>query len=272
MPRDRAGKRNGRQAFLNEFGDSCPQTHSERDSLPAVLEDTVARREAPCSVSRRIALPALCFHFQLPDAYHRAMLTVDCLRACLEDKPSDHTLDDLWEDTAIRKHLLEISRFTRRRGGRNKKSAKSKSSRALIDLKAVQKIDPPPARTLYQWLNDSTSFPAVESSDDQRPQNLQHAYKATIALEDHNASHVVALRFYHLLFFDVGKRLEPTKKKVNSSLAASVADQLISLGVDKVDLDRIKRWIVVGSIYNDLIEVFGEGCLFFLPVEISFTG
>ena len=31
-------------------------------------------------------------------------------------------------------------------------------------------------------------------------------------------------------------------------------------------------WIVVGSIYNDLIEVFGEGCLFFLPTEISFTG
>jgi hypothetical protein len=37
----------------------------------------------------------------------------------------------------MRKHLLEISRFIRRRGSKNKKLVKSKSLRALIDLKLV---------------------------------------------------------------------------------------------------------------------------------------
>jgi hypothetical protein len=36
------------------------------------------------------------------------------------------------------------------------------------------------------------------------------------------------------------------------------AGRLTTVGVNNVDLDRLKCWIIVVSIYNDLIRVFGK--------------
>ena len=209
------------------------------------------------------------------------MLTAGSLIAILQKYEENATLDRLWKDGA-REPLKQIFDYVKSQGvgggeGRKRGAGDSgkkhiRGKRQRIEDKVISAAAlPDPSFALSSWSEDPSSFYDVARVPEEEisKSTLQRAYVFATEISEELIIAKIRLRFLHLFFFDVSKALFPGRERVTSIVVGDVAKLLIHSGVENPDEKVLRDWIRCGSVLNDFSQIFGVGCLFFLPEEVA---
>ncbi|KAK5527602.1 hypothetical protein LTR25_011051 [Vermiconidia calcicola] len=197
-------------------------------------------------------------------------LTVGSLLAILSKYEPSTTLDELWTKEDAHNVLASVFDYVKRQT-QVKKSSTTTPTIGAKNMEIIRGSEVIIPYDLPRWIANPSSFMTLDSmlQTETSVVTLQHAYELAFALSNNITSSVARLRFLCLLFFDISIAIWPSWINVTDKVINDIAMHLESTQVDK---NLLREWIRTGRVFNDFIEEFGEGCLFFLPATVSNEG